>query len=213
MRGKWPVSGAVWKGIIITETIICYLACLAVVSYIQGPVRYRVVTEAPIPESFTTFAGVPAETGGVFFFENVVPGEVVGYMTTLRLSGLDRIQISFQVECPAEFAGGILFIDLYNLEAGYDNPEQDYHLTVQEGHSEVAFAMAPGENPPEYAYLRIFTLDPAGYRLEDIRIYCEERMPKVSVGLWIGAGICFLLLLGTVAMWMANQTEKKRRWV
>lgn len=212
MRRKRPISDAVWRGMIIAEIIICYLACLTMVSYIRGPEHYRVVTDTPLlqTEDFLTFAGVPAEADGVLSLENAVQGEAAGYMARLRLSGLEQVQVSFQIECPAEFAGGLLSIDLYNFEADYDSLEQEHQLTVQEGNNEVTFWLAPGEDPPEEAFLRIFTLDPAGYRLEDIQVCQGELLPKISAVLWIGVGIWFLLLAGTVFMWMTNPGTKKK---
>jgi len=203
------MSDGLWRGIIIAEIIVCYFACLAVVSHIRAPEQYRVVTETPLLQTndFTAFDGKPAEAGGTLPLKNAVPNEAVGYMAKLMLSELEQIQISFQTECPDEFAGGSLSIDLYNFEAGYDNPEQEYQLILQEGHNEAAFHLTPGENPPEEAFLRIFTLDPAGYWLEDVQIYREERLPKVPAGLWIGVGLCFLLLAGTVLMQITKSKE------
>lgn len=211
MRNRRPLSGAVWKGIIIAEIIICYLAFLTVVSYIRGPERYRTVTDTPLlrSEEFISFAGAPAGTGGGLRLENTASGAAVGYMARLRLTGLEQIYISFQMECPAEFAGGTLVIDLYNSEAEYDNPEQEYRLTIQEGHSEVECQLTPGESPPEEAFLRVFTLDHAGYQLEEIRICRMELLPRVPVGLWVGVGVCYLALAGTGIVWMVNRKNRR----
>lgn len=212
MKSKGPMSGTAWKGIIIAEVIVCYLAGLAVVSYIRGPERYQVVEGAPQPqtEEFVSFDGAPAEAGGILALENVDPGKAVGYMTRMRLRESEKIQISFQIECPAEFAGGTLYVDLYNYEAGYDNPEQEYQLIVREGHNEAEFLLTPGERSPEEASLRIFTLDPAGYRLENVRVSCVQQQGKVPVELYIGAILCFVLLAVTASMWMIDQEEEKK---
>lgn len=171
------------------------------------------MTEAPLlrTEEFTTFAGVPTKIGEGFSLENADADSVVGYMARLCITESEQLRVSFQTECPAEFAGGVLIIDLYNDEAGYDNLEQQYQQTVQEGRSETEFWLSLGDNPPEEAFLRFFTLDPAGYRLENVRIYRGEPLPKVPAGPWAGVGICFLLLAGTVLMWIMNRGDKRRK--
>ena len=73
-------------------------------------------------------------------------------------------------------------MELYNYEAGYDSPEQEYEMTMQAGRNEAEFTLIPGAERPEMAQLRFFTLDRAGYSLEDVRIYGQTVGPKVPVG-------------------------------
>ena len=72
-------------------------------------------------------------------------------------------------------------------------------MTVQAGHNEAEFSLDPGWEHPDTALLRFFTLDRAGYALEDVQIHEQTLLPKVSNGLWAGMGVCFLLLAGTAA--------------
>ena len=187
------------KWVIAAEIIVCYMAVLTAVSYARGPERYMTANEPLlVTEDFTSFAGQPAEPGGAFLLENEAQGTAVGYQAELDLAALENVQISFQAECPAGYAGGILHVDLYNGEAGYDSPEQEFSMTVQAGHNEAAFTLAPGAEHPDTAQLRIFTLDRAGYSLEGVQIHEQRPLPKVSGGIWAGVGACFLLLAGTV---------------
>ena len=187
------------KWVIAAEIIVCYMAVLTAVSYARGPERYKTAHEPLlVTEDFVSFAGQPAEPGGAFLLENEAQGTAVGYQAELDLAALENVQISFQAECPAGYAGGILHVDLYNGEAGYDSPEQEFSMTVQAGHNEAAFTLAPGAEHPDTAQLRIFTLDRAGYSLEGVQIHEQRPLPKVSGGIWAGVGACFLLLAGTV---------------
>ena len=174
------------------------MAVLTAVSYARGPARYETAKRPLLAtEDFISFAGQPAKPGGEFLLENGTAGTAVGYQAGLDLAALDGVLISFQTECPAEYAGGTLFVDLYNGEAGYDSPEQEFVLTVQAGHNEASFVLEPGPDHPDTVLLRFFTLGRAGYALEDVQIYEQVPMPKVSAGMWIGVGACFLLLAGT----------------
>ena len=185
--------------LIVAEAIICYMAVLTAVSYARGPNRYETV-EQPllVTDAFTSFAGQPTEPGGAFFMENETPGTAVGYQAQLNLAELGDVQISFQVECPEGYAGGTLFADLYNSVSGYDAPEQEFSMMLQAGHNAAVFVLDPGLEHPDVAYLRFFTLDRAGYSLENMRIHEQRTLPKIPGGIWIGVGVCFLLLVGTV---------------
>ena len=199
MMKRIRIAGKVRKVVIITEIIICYMAVLTVVSYARGPERYGPAEEPLLTElDFSDINGLPAELASApFTFESQGQGEAVGCLADVDLRAMHGICVSFSADCPAEYAGGILCVDLCNGETGYDYPEQEYQLTLQAGQNEADFVLDPGQEHPDMAKLRFFTLDAAGYRLENVRIYEDVSLPKVPNGLKIGVGVCILLLAVT----------------
>lgn len=168
------------KILLIFEAVVCYMALLNIVSHVRGPQNYVVLTDTPLVSvsDFTGFDGGGTEQG--LLLENQTPGTVVGYQANLALNGLDSIYLSFSVDCPAEYAGGVLIVDLYNYESGYDSPEQEYQIVLHEGINEAAFSLSPGENAPEQGQLRLFTTDGAGYELKELQVYQEQPLPAVT---------------------------------
>lgn len=203
-----------WLGrLIVAEMIVCYLAVLTLVSYACGPEKYRAATENPLLAiaDFTSFAGEPAGEDGLVL-ANDTAGQAVGYFAELPLEGLESIQIVCRVDCPPEYAGGTLVVDLYNLEAGYDNAEQEYRLILEPGVNEACFSLTPGESAPDTAQLRFFTLDPAAYVMQNLMICPLEALPKVAGALLAAGAACFLLLAVTAAVYyMAGRLEKAEK--
>lgn len=190
------------KGLIIAEIIVCYMAVLTLVSHARGPEKYEISTDSPMigVEDFTSFDGEPA-WGESLQIVNEMPGTAAGYSAWTTLDDLDKIQVSFQINGPPEYAGNVLYVDLYELETGYDNAEQQVSIILQGGTNKVEFSLEPGEEHPSDAELRIFTLDPADYTIEDISLLMLKLQPKASAGIIAGVVVCFLLLAGTGGVW------------
>lgn len=88
-------------------------------------------------------------------------------------------------------------MDLYELEAGYDNAEQQIFIILQKGTNKVEFSLEPGEEHPSDAELRIFTFYLADYTIGDSSFLMLKLQSKVSAGIIAGVVACFLLLAGT----------------
>lgn len=190
-----------WLGrLMVVEIIVCYMAVLTLVSHARGPEKYRAATDAPLlaADSFTSFAGEPAGEDGLRL-ANSTAGQAVGFAAELPLESRERIQAAFLVDCPPEFAGSILHVDLYEPDAGYDNDEQEATLVMQPGRNAVSLTLWTGENAPESAQLRFFTGDIVDYRLEQVSIYELLQQPKVTAAMK-GALILSFLALGITAV-------------
>lgn len=199
------------KWVIIAEAIVCYMVFLAVISYLRGPVRYQVLNTTSLLEihDFTTFAGEPV-TAERFTLANAEPGVPVGCQAQISLRELRRLHIQFSLYCPAEYSGGTLFVDLYEPGSAYDNPEQEASFTLTEGENLVDFSIDTGESAPENAYLRFFTLDPAGYTVQNFKICRESAMPRVSGGLIVFMLGCFAVFIVTIVLYFCNNSKKQR---
>ena len=201
---------SIWlKRLIILEIVVCYMATLTVVSYLRGPGRYEVIDRTSLLSAtdLSSFANEKV-AGDSFWMENPSAGAAAGYSARLSLQDLERIRIAYSVECPAEYAGGILYVDLYEPEMEYDNPEQEYSLTLSAGLNQVVFSLNPGISHPVNVNLRFFTLDPAGYEIQNIEIYPEAALPKVSKGLAISVGLYFMLLGVTITAWRMRSRKE-----
>jgi hypothetical protein len=191
------------RGLLIFEIIVCYMAVLTIVSHIRGPQQYKTITTEPLVtvSDFVSFDGASMQTGNLLPFRNETLSSAVGYEAQLTLSNLDSIHISFEVYCPAEYSGGILAVDLYDYESGYDSDEQEYDLILQEGMNTVSFSLKPGEDAPEVAQIRVFTLYTADYEVNNIQIYREIILPKVTLMMWAVVVACFTVLVATGGYW------------
>ena len=201
-----------WLGrLIVVELIVCYLAVLALISHARGPEKYRIAEESPLLAAgdFTSLVGGAAEEGRLRLV-NDTQGQAVGYFAELPLEGLESIRVAFQVDCPVEYAGGTLVVDLYNLEAGYDYAEQEYQLILEPGINMVAQTIEPGGSAPERAQLRLFSVDAAGYSIEGLTVSPLETLPKISTAMAAAAIFCFVLLGGTAAAWLVDRKSSQR---
>lgn len=198
------------RRLIVVELIVCYMAVLTLVSHVRGPEKYRVDTETSLltRKDFVSFSG--EEAGNTFRFDNDASGTAVGYSAELSLQDLKGIHVSFQLDCPVEYVGGTLYVDLYNFETGYDNAEQEFALSLEPGVNTVGFTLDPGESAPDHVQLRFFTLDPAGYDIKELAVSRVETLPKVSMGMAIVTAACFVLLGSTAVMWRSGWSSGKR---
>ncbi len=182
--------------LLIVELIVCYLAILAVISYWRAPAQYRALPEETLlaAADFSDFAG-RAVSGDGLLLQNNTPGNVAGYLAWLDLREVNPIAVKFALDCPKQYAGGVLHVDLWN--EGYDNDAQEYKLALQEGINEVEIFLDKGADAPDSAQLRFFTVDLADYTVTDLRISRAEPVPKISSGLLAGMILCLVLLLVT----------------
>lgn len=86
----------------------------------------------------------------------------------ISLEGIERINVQFEINCPIESVGSIVHVDL--CTEGYDSDEQEFIAVLQPGRNVISGQLIPGQSAPEWVQLRIFTLDPAGYDVNCLRI-------------------------------------------
>lgn len=169
------------KTIAIVSALVCYIAILNVISHARGPFQYEAEEDSPLAEvgSFVSFSGEIAASDRLVF-SNSAEGNAVGYLHDITLSGLERIQVSFTVDCPPQYAGTSIIIDLYNPIVGYDSPEQEEVIILQEGINEITAVLVPGENAPDEAQLRLFTGNITDVSAEYVEVYSLRQLPKVT---------------------------------
>lgn len=196
--------------LVLIEIIVCYMAILTAVSYLRGPVRHQIIRETPLLSitDFTSFTGESAKEEEGLFFQNGNEEGGVGYNAHLKLSGLAGVYVAFSVDCPEEYAGNILHIDLQESSVGYDNDDQEFFLDLKRGVNQVEFTLNPGDSPPENVLLRFFTLEPANYTVQNLQVYPETNLPKITGGMLLAIGVCFILLLVT-GLYSKQETIKE----
>lgn len=191
-------------GILWGEAIVSYLAILVLISHIRGPVQYQRLTSQPLLATTDFIAtndeGIYEITGETIPIKNDATGVPAVYAAELTLSGLERISVSFWIDCPETYAGTTLHVDLCG--ENYDSDEQEYQAVLTPGVNQLSFCIEPGENAPEQANFRIFTLEPADYTVQDLEVF--QMMPKPKVSLAMGAIVAILIgiWIGTVTVWI-----------
>lgn len=195
---------SLWTGILWGEAIVCYLAILTLISHVCGPVQYQRLTAQPVlvPADFTAtnYEGTYEITGETIPVKNDAAGAPAVYAAELTLSGIERISVSFWLDCPETYAGTTLHVDLWG--ENYDSDEQEYQAVLTPGVNQFSFFLEPGENAPEQANLRIFTLEPADYAVQDLEIFQMEPKPKVSLAMGAIVAILIGIWIGTVTVWI-----------
>ena len=189
------------KWLLSAEGIVFYLALLNIISHIRGPVPYQVDTSQSIIQiqDFIPMAemGVSA-TETVLPIYNTVDGTVAGYTAPLVFQDLECLTIQFQVNCPPEFEGNTLIVDLYNYEAQYDNPDQEHHVVLQAGTNNISFELLPGDAAPETGELRFFTVNTADYEIEKLQVHEKTAMPKVTSPMVAAVIVLAILWMATL---------------
>ena len=202
------------KWLIIVEVIAFYFSVLNIISHVRGPITYEADTSVSLLNisSMTSFfdMGVSREDNNLPIV-NTVPGQAAGYQGELSLKGLKGVAVSFFVDCPTEYAGNEFYVDLYNYEANYDSPEQDYRFILAEGFQEVKFQLPVGKDAPENCQIRFFTNGVANYTLEDIEVYEAKELPKVTLPMGAAMLVLFIVLSITsgYAVYAKRGSKKK----
>ena len=207
---KTSKRGVSLKILIIIELLICYMSILTVISYWRGPVQYRALPEEPllISTDFASFSDDKVVGAQSLRLQNDFAGNAVGYASLLNLIDLEQIAVSFSVDCPVQYAGNTLHIDLWNV--GYDRDEQEYTVALQGGLNQFDIFLNKGLEAPNEAMLRFFTLDLADYSIENIQVSLAETLPKVSSVLLTVTVVSVLILLFTIfALFNSRNNEMK----
>jgi len=200
------------KRLLIVEILFCYILTLAVVSHIRGPDQYKEDARSIqwTAESFLCVddTGLSGVKGNTLHVQNDVPGRNIEFRTGVQLAEDTGFRISFLIDCPAEFAGDGIAVDLYNEEARFDWPYQVYIYTLSAGTNKISYDLFSGENAPDTAWLRIFTSSKSNYDIQNLRVCHLIQVEKVSVGLKAAlfAGLLAVAVTGSVS-WRWKKIE------
>lgn len=203
---------ATLKRVMICELILCYMAILAMISHIRAPQPYETIMKTSLLEinDFESFDG-SAVIGQTMTIKNGAEEQLVGYQAPLQLVGLERIRIMFQIDCDILAEGdNLLSVDLYEAKSGYDFAEQENVLHLKEGINEISVNLPIGENAPDTAMLRLFTLDQADWTIHSFHVYEEVPEPKVTPALII-TPVALLTVFGITVFVYGFILKKARR--
>ena len=162
------------KLIVGVLAIFLYFAVLTCISYQRASEEFRIDKNAQQLIGYQDFIvmngneGERVEPDGLVF--NSSDGSAKVFAARVNLAELRTISVQFTVDCPKEYAGTTLHVDLYDGEA-YDAPEQEFSVVLAPGVNQINEVLDKGENAPEEAWLRIFTLEPAGYSIHNLKVY------------------------------------------
>ena len=191
------------KWLIVVEAIVFYFAGLNVISYARGPERYVSSDDNNLllqMEDFLPLSAEEEKTVNDMMLINDTQGTAVGYTAGLQLTNLDKIIVSFRIDCPTEFAGGTIFVDLCNGGLGYDNPEQECSIRLESGENDIQCYINKGANAPSEAQFRIFTLDKANYLVEELKIEKAIPAPLVTPLMIWAVVLSGIVLIATIVI-------------
>lgn len=193
---------------IVVLLLVFYFSLLNVVSHARAPVSYKANTEQPILQAsdFQPFFDMGVlSTDSQLPIVNQTANVGAGYAASVSLIGVEGIGISFQIQCPEEYEGKTIIIDLYNLEANYDSIDQEEQLVLQTGQNKIQAQLSPGEYAPESAQLRIFTVETADYVIEDIKVFELAQAPKITMMMLAVPALVAAMLLVTLLAGRKNR--------
>ena len=199
------------KRLLIIEVLIFYFCILNLVSHARGPVPYQKDIDYPLlqAEDFQPFFDMGiAQTDATLPLLNTTEGRATGYQGDIILTGIEGVYVSFQIECPTDEVGKTIVVDLYNVEAGYDLPEQEKQIVLQAGLNEIDILLSPGQNAPESAQLRIFTVEAADFTITELGIFKLVRQPKITGGMMAIPVAVGILCLGTLLVYWYTQKKE-----
>ncbi len=181
------------KAVSVTIMLIMYFAVLTAVSYLRSPGVYIVEDGSSSLVNYKDFF-VQSGNGSVYVAKDALvfqsgDNEAKTFAAALQLQDLQRIKVLFSVDCSENNAGTNLHVDL--CTDGYDTNEQETVINLQLGLNQIDVILDKGENAPESAYLRFFTLAPANYQVKDLLVLAMTKKNNKTV-LWV-SGIVFFL--------------------
>lgn len=198
------------KWIILIEIIVLYMSILNLISHARGPAPYKMNTEEPLLSademvSFPDMEGITED--GNLSIVNLTGTDGVGYAGWLSLESLEQLQVSLDVNCPDEYSGCTLIIDLYNLEEEYDAVEQEKQVVLKPGINRIDVHIEPGETHPAQAQLRIFTMNVANLTITSFSVYSLVEMERITMPMII-VPVAFAVLLMITLICKTHQQKK-----
>ncbi len=196
----------IWVG-----AILLYFVVMIWISHEKAPTDFRSDPTAPSLVGYSDFAVMVGDSearvddDALIFESNRASTKV--FAARLSLSDLQRISVVFSLDCPAEYEGTTLIIDLYDGES-YDSEEQQFVITLQPGYNQITGVLDKGDNAPKEAWLRFFTIDPAQYSITKISIQAL-RVTKWSVSVLYLAALIVALLIAIIVMLKKKSTPEQ----
>lgn len=200
------------SAIIILTAILLYFSLLTYISYQRAPAQYRIDENTPSLAEYQDFIVMAGEEGAYvgqdsLMFDSADSSAEV-FAARLSLTDLQKISVQFSVDCPEEYAGTTLHVDLYDGEA-YDAPEQEFFVVLAPGVNQINEVLDKGENAPEEAWLRIFTLEPAKYAVDNLHIYAVTE--KTNGSKEAAFALFLVAFCGAMAAFAYNRRKKPQK--
>lgn len=195
--------------LLIFELILCYMVLLVLISHARGPDKFQRDSGGPVwtasdLQCFDEMELSKVE-GTVLHMESATFGRNIVFQREIKIDGVDGVFVGFLIDCPQEYQGTHLAVDLYNEAAGYNEGGARYMHTLSQGKNEISCRLFVGENAPDTALIRIFTADLANYDIQELQIYTLHKTEKVGAGMWIA------LLLAVAATAVTGAVGWNRR--
>lgn len=196
------------KGVAVVLVLCIYFALLSLVSFARAPVQYQSTSEQLLTYSdlSVSIGENEAFVSDAFLAFNSRNSGAKAFSAWISLLGVENIWVEFTVDCPEEYQGSILHVDL--CADGYDNPEQEFEVALVPGENRIAGVLHKGDHAPEKAQFRVFTLDPGVYIIEDLFVCNAIKSNRMMAGVIVVTAL-FIILSVSVAVWYSNEGYKR----
>lgn len=187
------------------ELLAIYFSILSVISFVRATEQCQKSKDPLLTYSdFFVVVGESEATASedslVFHSKDAVDKV---FSAGLSLQNLESIWVEFVVNCPEEYQGSVLHVDLW--ADGYDNSEQEFETILKVGKNKIAGVLHKGDHAPDEAQFRIFSLDPGEYSVEELFI---SKAVKPNRSIKTGVIVTFVLFIGLFVSlwWMKNNS-------
>lgn len=196
-----------WKAILVLEAISFYFAVLNVISHMRAPAVYERVEEPLIQtEEFSPYFQMGVVTDSTLPLVNQEEGVVAGYEKDISSEGLDQLRIQCHIDCPEQYLGAAIFIDLYQ-QNGYDDPQREQVINLESGPNDIDVCLEVGDNPPEIIFVRLFTPSVIDVEIENLQVFEMVKTSCVHPAMYGAVVISGVLYIGT---FLLARTIKKK---
>lgn len=176
----------------ITYFIVLYILILCMISSIKNPQLKTVTKYLAGPNEFAALVGDTKINEDSLFMHG--EGDKV-FGTEVNLSNIKGFNVSFNIDCPTEYAGVTIYIDLYNIEANYDSPQSEFAAELRAGSNIIEGMLNPGNKRPDKAILRIFATKKLDIVIKNVSVQQLTVIEAANIPLYIEFALAILLSL------------------
>lgn len=193
-----------WKLVMLVSGVAAYFALLALAVMTDEEHRYKASEPLLLYSDFTDVSNV-AVTDDSLIFDGAAESGVKLCTADLSLRDRASFDIQFVADCAEEYAGAVLHVDLCG--ENYDTDAQEFTTVLNAGKNLISCTLRTGENAPEQAQFRIFTLDAAQFEVRDLTVTTMVKK-ELSMVSYVWAALLLISLSVALVAWRIGKGDK-----
>lgn len=193
-----------WKLILAVCCLAAYFALLVLVAMTDEAYQYESSEPLLLYSDFTELSNAVVTDEGVLLAGAAESG-VKLCAADLFLRDRTSFDVQFVADCAQEYAGTVLHVDLCG--ENYDTDEHEFTAVLKSGRNVISGSLQVGENAPEQAQFRIFTLDAAQFEVRDLTVTTVVKKELASAKrIW--TVVLLINLSVALAVWWIGKDDK-----